>query len=756
MSLNKNDKDKVSRQRGLRFEEALLIGEKTGERIVPTFCAMCGPSAGCGIYAFVKDGIFTRAAGMKESPVNRGALCPKGQAAPQWLYSSQRLRTPLKRTGKKGEGQFTEITWDEAIGIIAEKLTEQKMLYGPESLAILSPARRSYSDFIQRFLIAHGSPNYGHSGICAMQRAFSYAYTIGASPACDYKNTELIILWGRQPIYSGPAMTIAKDFIAAKQRGAKIIAVKPSVEPDVGMSDIWMPLRPGTDAALALSMLHVIINEKLYDEEFVQNWCYGFTELKEHVRKYPPSWGEQISGVPKEQIIEVARLYAGTPKALIDMGNGVEHMPAANDAVRAVAMMMAITGHLDHEGSNIFGGGPKGAVKGIPRPKSVNMPERYTPEMVSKLVGPEFPPAFQPFLEGTSSAYYRIIESVLTERPYPVRTIIAPGTQPTLSTRGTRHVVKALEKLDFYVVVDVTRTADMDYADIVLPTASMYETNHPFEARGNLLMARNPVVEPLGDYKSTYEFFLDLGKAMGYGEDFWNGDMDACQNYMLEPFGMRIDELRGLPLGRHFEIPDVKPVYEKYAKVFASKSTRFGNPPYLPQGKVALYNTTFEKEGFSPLPEWREPPESITGTPELTLKYPLVLSDYHTAKMFTASWQRNVPILREMQPDPLLHIHPETAAERQIENGEWVKVESPHGWIKVKAEYYPGIRPDTVMMLHGSWQGCPELGLEENTVLDGGANVNLLYSVDPQKAYDPLITAMSSQTLVEVSRYEQN
>ncbi len=754
MSMNKNDEEKISRQRGLCFEEALSIGEKTGERIVPTFCAMCGPTAGCGIYAFIKDGIFTRAAGMKESPVNRGALCPKGQAAPQWLYSSQRLRTPLKRTGKKGEGKFAEITWDEAIGIIAEKLKEQKMLYGPESLAILSPARRTYSDFIQRFLISHGSPNYGHSGICAMQRAFSYAYTIGASPACDYKNTELIILWGRQPIYSGPAMTIAKDFIAAKQRGAKIIAVKPSVEPDVGMSDIWMPLRPGTDAALALSMLHVIINEKLYDEEFVKKWCYGFTELKEHVQKYTPSWGENICGVPKGKIIEVARLYADTPKALIDMGNGVEHMPAANDAIRAVAIMMAITGHLDHEGSNIFGGGPPGAVPGIPRPKSVNMPERYTPEMVSKLVGPEFPPAFQPFLEGTSSAYFRIIESVLTEKPYPIRTIISPGTQPSLSTRGTRNVIKALKKLDFYVVIDVTRTADIDYADIVLPTASMYETNHPFEARGNLLMARNAVVEPLGDYKSTYEFFLDLGKVMGYGDDFWNGDMDACQNFMLEPYGMSISELRKLPIGRHFEIPDVKPAYEKYEKVFASKSTSFGNPPYLPQGKVALYNTTFEKEGFNPLPEWREPPESITGTPELTSKYPLVLSDYHTAKMFTASWQRNVPILREMQPHPLLHIHPETAAERQIENGEWVKVESPHGWIKVKAEYYPGIRPDTVMMLHGSWQGCPELGLKENTVLDGGANVNLLYSVDPEKAYDPLITAMSSQTLVEVSRYE--
>lgn len=740
----------IEEHQGYTYDDALAIAQARGEQVVPTFCAMCGPTSGCGIYAFIRDGKFTRAGGMSECPVNRGGICVKGQAAPEWVYSADRLKQPLLRKGPKGSGEFQPISWDDAIGIIAEKLQEQKKRYGPESLAILSPARRSYSEFIQRFLIVHGSPNYGHSGICAMQRAFAFCYTLGGMPQCDYAHSDLILVWGRQPFYSGPAMSPARDLIMAKKRRAKIIAIKPSVEPDVGFADSWVALRPGTDAALALSMLHVIIAEDLIDTDFVRDWCYGYEELKSHVQKYPPAWGEQITGVPAEQIVEVARLYANTKAAAIDLGNGVEHTPSSSDAIRAVAILMAVTGHLDRPGCNVFG--PSGA--GMPIPKSVNLTKRYTKAMVDKLVGPEFPIPFQPFIEGTSSAYYKILDSVLTEKPYPIRTIIAPGTQPSVSTRGSKRVIESLKKVDFYVVLDVTRTADMNFADIVLPTTTPYESDHPFEARGNWIMARSKVIKPLGNYKSIYEFFIELGVLMGYGADFWNGDIVSCQNDMLSPFGMTLEDLRRYPVGKVFETSGGGRAFEKYGRIFQSKSTRLDNERYLPQGKVALYNTAFEKEGYAPLPEWHEPPESLTGTPKLSDDYPLILSDYHTSKTYTASWQRNVPKLREIQPYPMLHIHPETAAARNIKDQDWVTVTSPHGWLKVKAELYPGIRPDTVMLLHGWWQGCGTLGFSDYPVLDGGANVNNMYSVDPEKAFDPLITAMSSQTLVEVRRYE--
>jgi anaerobic selenocysteine-containing dehydrogenase len=327
---------------------------------------------------------------------------------------------------------------------------------------------------------------------------------------------------------------------------------------------------------------------------------------------------------------------------------------------------------------------------------------------------------------------------------------VAPGTQPTVSTRGPKRIVEALKKLDFYVVIDVTRTADMDFANIVVPVSTPYETNHPFEYTETWIMARNMVIEPLGEYKSMYEFWLDLGVRMGYGSDFWNGDMEACMNYQLEPLGITIEELRAYPTGMVYPMKPM--VYEKYEEIFSSVSPRLSKAPYLPQQKVAIYNTTFEKYGFSPLPAWREPPESLTGTPELSETYPLIFSDFHTSEVYNASWLRNVPSLRKVLPFPTLQMHPSAANARGISDGDWVIVESPYGFIKLKAQVNQGIRPDTVMALHGWWQGGKELGLSDFPLLDGGANTNNLYSVDPEKAFDPLVTAYSSQTLVQVRK----
>ncbi|MBN2243488.1 MAG: molybdopterin-dependent oxidoreductase [Acidobacteria bacterium] len=706
---------------------------------------MCGPGPGCGIYAHVRDGRFAWVEGMRESPLNRGRLCAKAYAAPEWVYSPQRLKHPLRRTGEKGEGKFEPVSWDRALDLIAGRLKEQKEKYGPESLAVLAPARRTYSDFLNRFLVAHGSPNYGHSGICAMQKAFAFSYTLGGTPFPDIGRSNLVVIWGKQPVYSGSTRSNLKDILDARDRGARIVAIKPTMEPDVALCDLWIPIRPGTDAAFALAVLHTVVGENLYDAAFVSEWTYGFEELKDHVRKYTPDWAERITGVAAKQIVHFARLYASVKPACIDHGNGLEHAPSSNDAVRAVAILTAITGNLDRPGGDVF---PSGG--GMPRPKSPGIKDHYTSEWIDRLVGPEFPKPFQPWMEGTSSAYYRIIESVLTEKPYPVRTIISPGTQPAVSTRGTRNVLAALEKLDFYVVVDVMQTADMRYADVVIPVASMYETDHPFEFTPDWIMARRRVIEPLGDYKSDYEFWFDLAVKMGYGKDFWGGRIESCMNDLLEPLQLTMEELRKHPTGIVF--PRKPPVYEKYAAVFTRRSTRLSREPFLPQGKVAIYNTTFEEHGFEPLPVWVEPPESLTGTPELAGRYPLVFSDFHTSKVYNAGWLRNLPCLREVLPYPTLQMHPDAARPRGICNGDWVTVESPHGSMKIRAEVNEGIRPDTVMALHGWWQGCEELGLPGFPLLDGGANTNSMYSVDARKAYDPLTTAMSSQTLVEVKK----
>ena len=730
----------------LTLEKAEALADRFGEKVIPTWCGMCGPRGNCAIYAFVKNGRFTRVAGMAEAPHNRGGLCCKAHAAPQWVYSKDRLTTPLIREGEKGEGKFRRASWDEALELLAETLKEQKEKYGPESLAILSPARRNYSEYLYRFLVAHGSPNYGHSGICAMQLHFGFCHTIGARPSPDYRNADVILIWGRQPVYSGPPLGSASALVEARTRGARIYAIKPSLEADGSFATDWIAVRPGTDAALALAMLHVVTRDGLIDRAFVNAWCYGYEELAEHVRQYSPEWAETICGVPAAQIEEMARTYAVTPRATIDVGNGLEHAPSASDAIRAIAALMAITGHLDRPGGNLF----PGPASSMPAPRSVHLKDRYTPEWLEKIVGPEFPRAFQPFREGTSAAYPRLFADVLSEKP-TIHAIIAPGTQPTVSTRDPRGVIRALEKVDFYVVMDTHRTADMAWADIVLPALTPYELDHPFEVRGPMIMARNKVVEPQGQGRSMQQIMLDLGVAMGYGADFWNGDIKASMDWQLEPFGMTLEELRSHRTGIIYK-PTGKRQYEKYEAIFSSRSPRLNKAPFLAQGKVALYNTQFEEAGFAPMPAWHEPVESVSGTPELLEQYPFVMSDYHTSRSFSAGWQRNVPFLREIEKEPTLHIHPESARARGIANGDMVKVISPHGYLKVRAEYYPGIRKDTVMLLHGWWQGCRELDLPDMPLLDGGANANLMYCPDLSRTTDPLITAMSSQTLVNVIR----
>jgi anaerobic selenocysteine-containing dehydrogenase len=737
-----------SKRKGVEKTAESVKTPKSEERMIPTICSLCGPMPGCGLNCYVRDGRLTRVEGMKEAPTNKGTLCPKAFASVQWLYSPQRLKYPLKRVGKKGEGKFERISWNKALDIIASKLKAQKEEYGPESLAILSPQRRSYSDYLYRFLIAHGSPNYGHSGLCFVQRSFGFAYTLGfpvLHKAADYEYTNLIVVWGANPVYSAGPLGDLRRIVNAKERGAKLIVIKPEIQPDAAKADIWVPIRPGTDGALVLAMLNVIINEKLYDTDFVSRWCYGFDKLLHHIQKYTPKWAEPITGVPADQIRKVARLYATTKPACILPGNAFDQTTDSNNAVRAVAILIAITGNLDRPGGNVVSTGST-----MPMVNSVHLRERYTKDFVDRLVGPEIASCFQPFVEGTSSAYYRCLDSVLTRKPYPVRAIIAPGTQPTVITRGSKRVVEALEKLEFFVVIDVMQNASMPWADVVVPVATMYECDHPFEVSDNWIMARNKVIEPLGDYKSDYEFWLDLAVRMGYGKDFWDGSIEKCMNYQLENFSMTMEELRAHPTGIVYEPKPM--VYEKYEKIFTTPSPRLSGAPYLPQGKVAIYNTTFEDNGFNPLPEWVEPPESPTATPELLVDYPLVFFDTHTTDVYNHGWLRNIPYLREMQPDPWIHIHPGTAKSRGIEDGDWVIVESPHGWIKVRALYFEGIRPDVVMGVHGWWQGCDELGLPGYPLLDGGANVNLLYSTDPEKAFDPLVTAMPKQTLVEVRK----
>jgi thiosulfate reductase / polysulfide reductase chain A len=738
------------------------------EKIIPTFCHGCGAAKPrCAILCHVVDGKFARVEGNPDAFNNWGkgctSLCAKGHTGPQFLYAPNRLQYPMKRIGAKGEGKFLRITWDEALETIADKLKENKAKYGAESFGILSPEFWPVLDTVgRRFLNVYGSPNYLHSAICATPRMAICRSTIGFSSMApdDWTTTKLIVNWGANCENSGVNTEQPHAILDALQNGAKLIDIRPMLEPLGSKADLWLPVRPGTDGALALAVLNILINEKMYDVDFVDRWSYGFDKLAVYVQPHTPEWAEKVTGIPSEKIRLAAHLIGTIKPTFIKIGNGVgDQTSDGTNAVSAICLISAITGNLDVPGGQFAGIPPVGPplIKINPITK---LDEKAPADLVEKLVAPEAPKWFQKMglmPHGPTSAYYKALMSILTGKPYPLRVLNASCSNPLSATRNPKKVAEALKKLDFMFVADVYHAPHVDFADIVLPVCTSYEHSDQISLKnvkeGTWIGIYNKVVEPLGESRSDWQIYLDLAVKMGYGEYFWDGDIDNFLHEQLAPSGITLEELRASPRGifikRTQDAP--KQQYRRYAQLFKD----------LPHGKVQCYNefrggkeSCDDTGKLSYLPVYQGPPEGIAETPDLVKEYPFVLSDVHAHRFSQHSYMHDVPYLRELQPYPWLKINPAAAKKYGIEDGDWVRVESPHGWCKFRAEYFEGISPDVLMTKRGWWQECNELGLPGYVEFDGGSEVNNLYNAN-EKYFDQFHSQMPKQTLVKICKIKE-
>lgn len=758
-------------------------GENAVVEVKHAWCKMCGPArTHCSTLCTVRDGRWTNVEGNPEAGNNYGrgsrTLCAKGNAAMHTVYSPTRLLYPMKRTGEKGEGKFEQITWDEALDTIAAKLKEQKEQYGAESYAVLSPQFYAVLGSLgRRFLNVHGSPNYLHSAICNSQRMFSRLVTIGGpehAKATDTApgqlgKTKLLVVWGFNSENSAVNQGNPNARMNAKEGGMQIVDIRPMQEGLGAHADYWLPVRPGTDTALALAFLNVIIGEDLYDHDFVENWTTGFDELAEHVTQFTPAWAAEITGLPEEQITEVARLM-GTVKPMgINCGNGIGDQ--ANDGhwtVACACLIEAITGNL-----GIAGGGGAGMVMPEPliKTKGIDLLTDRLPESdedkangwmagVSNLVAPETPRWFQDMVtqeSGPTSAYNKGLQSILTEDPYPLRFVFGQSSNPMSATRQPKTIAEALKKLDYYVVMDTAWNSSCDYADIVLPATTQYESADQFATKnspaGTFIGINQVISEPPGETRSDWQYYLDLAVKMGYGADFWDGDIDKMLNEQLDGSGVTLEELRekGYVFKERTDgAKPTEPAYQDYEKMFAN----------LPGGKVQCVNewigdkpNAMDTGTIERVPVYKGAPESIVGTPDVAAEYPLVISDVHAYRLCNHSYYHDVPYLRELQPEPWVKINPATGAKYGIADGDWMTVESPHGSIKMVARYFEAIAPDVLMTKRGWWEPCEELGLPGYGTLDGGSEVNVLYD-DNMDNFDGFTSAMAKQTLVKISKSE--
>jgi len=681
---------------------------------IRTACRSC--HGGCGVIAHVKDGKVIKVEGDPESPISHGTLCSKGLSILQLAYHPDRVLYPMKRVGEKGEGKWQRITWDEALDTIAERFKKVIAEYGPESIVVGQGTGRDYESHLYRFANLLGTPNVLTAGhMCYVSRVGSTLITCGTLPIADYEGgPKCIVIWACNPLWTNPDEYKGENFWRAYKKGAKLICIDPRKGFIANKADLWLQIRPGTDAALALGFHYVIIEEELYDKEFVENYIHGWEPFKERVMKdYPPEKVQEITWVDKELIRQAARMYATIKPACIHWGVPTEQTINCVNYTRATTGLMAITGNLDAPGGNaLFVNPPTRTVSEFARHKDLP-PE----QQAKRLGGDQFKLGARVALINPKKAW----DAILTGKPYPLKAGILCGSNPVVTRANAKEAYEALKKLEFLVVVDLFLTPTAELADIFLPSATWLEQNHVADnwKRHGYVLARVKCME-VGECWQDHKIFMELGKRMG--QQWWPTVEDAL-NYLLEPSGLTWEQFKEKGYLRG------EMVYYKY------KQRGFSTPTK----KVELYSTILEKWGYDPLPKYVEVPESPYSTPHLLKDYPYILNAGLRTPTFFHSANRQIPWLREIRPDPIVEIHPETAKKHHIKDGQWVYLSSPRGRIKQRAKLNPNIDPRVIIAEHGWWY--PE-------IKDPGhgwdiSNVNLL----TDNAYETLDPAMGSTNL---------
>jgi anaerobic selenocysteine-containing dehydrogenase len=690
---------------------------------VRTVCRSC--HGGCGIIAYVKDGKVVKVEGDPSSPISHGSLCAKGIAITQLAYHPDRVRHPMKQSG----GRWRRIGWDEALDTVAENFRKVMAEHGPEAIIIGQGTGRDFESHFSRFGNLLGTPNMLTAGhMCYLSRIGATLTTCGRHPAIDYANNpRCIVMWGCNPLWTNPDEYKGVSFWRAYEKGAKLIVIDPRCGYLAKRADLWLQVRPGTDAALALGFFHAIIEEELYDRDFVAEHIHGWDLFVERVKKdYPLDRVAEITWVKPELIRKAARLYATTKPAGIHWGVPTEQNINCTDFTRTAVGLMAATGNLDAPGGNVFHEPP-----GTRKISEFSAHPALSEEQRQKrLGGDRYRLAARMTIITPKCAW----DAILTGKPYPVKAGYLVATNPVVSRANAHEVYQALKQLDFLAVSDFFLTPTAELAQIFLPAGTWLEQDHVAEnwKFHGYVLARQKVVQ-IGECWQDHKIFMELGKRMG--QKWWDTLEDSL-DWILAPTGLTWEQFKKVGYLQG------KPKYFKYREGGFSTPTR----------KVELYSTVFESWGVDPLPKYTEIPESPVSCPDLAAKYPYILNAGLRTPTFFHTANRQLPWLREIRPDPIVEIHPETAAQHAIDEGDWVQIESARGSAKLRAKLNTGIDPRVIVAEHGWWY--PELKDDPGHGWDI-SNINLLTD-NSHASMDPVMGATNLRVLLCSIRRAEN
>ena len=647
---------------------------ETGKKTIFTACCLCYQS--CGVEVTVEDGKVVGVKGQESHPMNKGKLCAKGHAMIEHLYHPDRLKYPLKKV----DGGWQRVSWEQAYSEIAAKLKELKEEFDPSVLAFfcgsIGVENLEMGSLTHRFKSAFGSPNFfSVESICFRMRIRSRQITFGKYPV-EEMDSNLYVLWGHNPAASdfALAMSIQENL----KKGAKVVVIDPRKISIADQAEMYLPIRPGTDGALALALINVIVNEDLYDHAFVEKWTYGFDRLVPHIQQYTPEWAEPITSVKADDIRKLARLFATTKGASICHGTCTQDQQAnGTQTDRAMAILQSITGNINVPGGWVIS--PRLSLSDISLP------------FPGKPLGAEEYPLFYELWGRTSP--YAVMNMVPESVPDKLKAFIVAGGNPLVTMPDSNALTEAFKKLDLLVVYELFMTETAEQAHYVLPAANQLEfwgLGYNYNVCHCLpyLMLREPAVERYHECKTVLEFYKGLAEACGFGEMFpWKTDEELVA-HELEPCSLSFEKLRANPEGGFYQ----EKSYELNERSFAT-----------PSRKIEIYSDAFEKVGFSPLPTYLEPEKSPQGSrwEELGGQYPLVLSTGTRYIHYNGSQMHNVESMRKLDPYPRAEMGPETAAKYGIAYQDDIIIETDRGWIKMKAEVSDRTMEGVVLVPHG-------------------------------------------------------
>jgi anaerobic selenocysteine-containing dehydrogenase len=659
--------------------QAPVKGSPVERKLVRAACPHDCPDT-CAMQVTVENGVAVKIEGARDHAFTQGTLCTKVSRYLERTYSKDRVLFPLKRVGAKGKGEFERISWDEALDTIAAKF---HALAAEDSQQILPYDYAGHMGYVawhsmgKRFFHRLGASLLDRT-ICSSAGKAGMQITLGGSVGMDperFDEAKLILIWGSNPIVSN--LHVWTRVQEAKRRGAKVVAIDPYRSLTAEKCSEHLAILPGTDSALALAMMHVIIGEGRVDRDYVESYTLGFDLLKERVKEYAPEKVAAIVGIPAQRIVSLAREYASVKPAAIRLNYGMQRCAGGGMSARTVACLPALVGAWRDPAGGIvlstagffgvdtarLGRADLLAQSGCPKPRTINM---------------------------------SAIGDALLEAQPPIRALYVYNSNPVAVAPESRKVLRGFAREDLFTVVhDIFLTDTCDYADIVLPATTQLEQTDVHTAYGHLyFVANNAAIAPIGEALPNSEVFRRLAARMGFRDAcLHDSDEDICRQTLAlagpRASGIEWESLKQKGFAR-LDVP------ERFAP--------FAEGNFLtPSGKCEFYSETAKQLGLDPLPTFVAPRESVSSNPGLGRKFPLAMISPPNRNFLNSSFA-NLPFAIEEAGEPSLEIHPDEARSRDIADGDKVRIFNDRGSFTAKARVSERARPGVVVALSVWWK----------------------------------------------------